>query len=155
MKGLNENKKTKLICELFCGSGTITLPLLKKHYQIHAFELDNESLKAVDIASRKEGLGNRVKVKARDLKNFPLTPDELRKYGAIIVDPPRSGAHLQFSNIARSNVPTIISISCNVNTFIRDSKILIGSNYKLKWVQPIDQFLFSAHVELVALFQLR
>ncbi len=155
IQGLNVNKKTKLICELFCGSGTLTLPLLKKHYQVDAFELDNESLKAVEIASRKEGLGNRVKVKARDLKNFPLTPDELRKYGAIIVDPPRSGAHLQFSNIARSNVPTIISISCNVNTFIRDSKILIGSNYKLQWVQPIDQFLFSAHVELVALFQLK
>tara|TARA_B100000900_G_scaffold147697_1_gene125255 strand:+ start:425 stop:1759 length:1335 start_codon:yes stop_codon:yes gene_type:complete len=155
MQGLNENKKTKLICELFCGSGTITLPLLKNNYQIHAFELDNESLKAVDITSRKEGLGNRVITKVRDLKKFPLTPDELTKYDAIIVDPPRSGANLQFSNIARSNVPIIISISCNVNTFARDSKILIESNYELKWVQPIDQFLFSAHVELVAIFQLK
>ena len=155
MKGLNENKKTKLICELFCGSGTITLPLLKKYYQIHAFELDNESLKALDIASRKEGFGNRVKIKSRDLKNFPLTSEELSKYDAIIVDPPRSGANLQFSNIARSNVPTIISVSCNVNTFVRDSKILIRSNYELKWVQPIDQFLFSSHVELVAIFQLK
>ena len=155
IQGLNEDKNTKLICELFCGSRTLTLPLLKNHYQVHAFELDNEALKAVDIASRKEGLGNRVKVKARDLKDFPLTSDELNKYSAIIVDPPRSGAHLQFTHIARSKVPVIISISCNVNTFIRDSKILIGSNYELKWVQPIDQFLFSAHMELVALFQLK
>ncbi len=68
MLGLNENKKTKLICELFCGSGTITLPLLKKTYQIHAFELDKESLKSVDIAARKESFGNRVKTKVRDLK---------------------------------------------------------------------------------------
>ena len=89
------------------------------------------------------------------MKNFPLTSSELAKYDVIIVDPPRSGAKIQFSNIAKSNVTTIISISCNVNTFIRDSKILIGSNYKLKWVQPVDQFLFSAHVELVALFQLK
>ena len=89
------------------------------------------------------------------MKNFPLTFNELAKYDAIIVDPPRSGANMQFSNIAKSNVKTIISISCNVNTFIRDSKILIGSNYELKWVQPVDQFLFSAHVELVALFQLK
>ena len=89
------------------------------------------------------------------MKTFPLTFNELAKYDAIIVDPPRSGANLQFSNIAKSNVTTIISISCNVNTFIRDSKILIGSNYELKWVQPVDQFLFSAHVELVALFQLK
>ena len=156
MQGLNENKqKTKLICELFCGSGTLTLPLLKKHYQIHAFELDHESLKALDVASRKEGFRNRVKIKARDLKNFPLTSDELSKYSAIIIDPPRSGAHLQFSNISRSSVPSIVSISCNVNTFVRDSKILIQNDYELKWVQPIDQFLFSAHVELVALFQLK
>ena len=155
MLGLNENKKTKLICELFCGSGTITLPLLKKTYQIHAFELDQESLKSLDIAARKESLGNRVKTKVRDLKNFPLTSDELSKYDAIIVDPPRSGAKLQFLNIARSKVSIIISISCNVNTFVRDAKILIESNYQLKWVQPIDQFLFSAHVELVAIFQLK
>ena len=155
MLGLNENKKTKLICELFCGSGTITLPLLKKLYQIHAFELDKESLKSLDIAARKESFGNRVKTKVRDLKNFPLTSDELSKYDAIIVDPPRSGAKLQFLNIARSNVSIIVSISCNVNTFVRDAKILIESNYELKWVQPIDQFLFSAHVELVAIFQLK
>ncbi len=155
IQGLNENKKTKLICELFCGSGTITLPLLKKRYQIHAFELDKESLKSLDIACRKEGFGNRVKTKERDLKNFPLTSEELSKYDAIIVDPPRSGAKLQFLNIAQSNVSTIISISCNVNTFVRDAKILIESNYELKWVQPIDQFLFSAHVELVAIFQLK
>lgn len=155
IQGLNENKKTKLICELFCGSGTITLPLLKKRYQIHAFELDKESLKSLDIACRKEGFGNRVKTKERDLKNFPLTSEELSKYDAIIVDPPRSGAKLQFLNIAQSNVSSIISISCNVNTFVRDAKILIESNYELKWVQPIDQFLFSAHVELVAIFQLK
>ena len=86
---------------------------------------------------------------------MPLTSDELRNYDALIIDPPRSGANLQFSNIARSNVPLIISISCNINTFVRDSKILIASNYELKWVQPIDQFLFSAHVELVAIFQLK
>ena len=107
------------------------------------------------IAARKESFGNRVITKLRDLKNFPLTPDELSKYDAIIVDPPRSGAKLQFLNIARSNVSTIISISCNVNTFARDAKILIESNYELKWVQPIDQFLFSAHVELVAIFRLK
>ena len=155
MLALNENKKTKMICELFCGSGTITLPLLKKNYQIHAFELDKESLKSLDIAARKESFGNKVKTKERDLKNFPLTSDELSKYDAIIVDPPRSGAKLQFLNIARSNISIIISISCNVKTFVRDAKILIENNYELKWVQPIDQFLFSAHVELVAIFKLK
>ena len=153
--GLNNKKNIRLICELFCGSGTITIPLLKKNYKIHAFELDKECVKALEIASRKEGVGNRVKTNVRDLKKLPLTSDELATYDVIIIDPPRSGANLQFANIARSNIQTIISISCNVNTFVRDSKILIESNYELKWVQPIDQFLFSAHVEIVALFQLK
>ena len=93
MQGLYENKKTKLVCELFCGSGTITLPLLKKKFQIHAFELDNESLKALDIASRKQGIGNRIITKVRDLKNFPLTSDELSIYDAIII-----GLHVQVQN---------------------------------------------------------
>ena len=84
-----------------------------------------------------------------------MRSDELSKYDAIIVNPPRSGAKFQFLNIAKSNVSIIVSISCNVNTFVRDAKILLESNYELKWVQPIDQFLFSAHVELVALFQLK
>ena len=122
---------------------------------MHAFELNVESIKAIDIASQKEGIGSKVITRVRDLKSFPLTTDELNKYDAIIVDPPRSGANLQFLNIARSNVPIIISISYNINTFARDSKILIENNYELKWVQPIDQFLFSAHIELVGLFQLR
>ena len=155
IQALNENKKTKLICELFCGCGTITLPLAKRNYQVHAYELDKESLKAVDVASRKQGVGNIVKTKVRDLKTFPLTSEELTKYDTIIIDPPRSGASLQFLNIARSSIPLVISISCNINTFLRDSKLLIENNYQLKLIQPIDQFLFSPHVELVAIFKLK
>ena len=62
---------------------------------------------------------------------------------------------MQFSNIATSKVPIVVSISCNIKTFIRDSKSLIENNYELKWVQPIDQFLFSSHVEIVGLFEQR
>ena len=79
---------------------------------------------------------------------------ELKKFNAIIIDPPRSGARSQFLNITLSKVPIVISISCNINTFVRDAKILIENNYQLKWVQPIDQFLFSPHVEIVSLFEL-
>ena len=97
---------------------------------------------------------NNVVTENRNLKTTPLNPEELTKYDAIIIDPPRSGARLQFSNIARSKVPIVVSISCNINTFIRDSKLLIENNYELKWVQPIDQFLFSSHVEIVGFFEM-
>ena len=155
INALENINKSKLICELFSGCGTITIPLLLKKYKIHAFEINHEALEAINIAAKKYGLSNNVVTKNRNLKTTPLNPEELTKYDAIIIDPPRSGAHLQFSNIAKSKVPIVVSISCNINTFIRDSKSLIENNYVLKWVQPIDQFLFSSHVELIGLFEIR
>ena len=155
INALGNINKSKLICELFSGCGTITIPLLLKKYKIHAFEINNETLEAINIAAKKHGLSNNVVTKKRNLKTTPLSPEELTKYDAIIIDPPRSGAHLQFSNIAMSKVPIVVSIPCNINTFIRDSKSLIDNNYELKWVQPIDQFLFSSHVEIVGLFEIK
>ena len=153
-KGLERINKKKLVCELFSGCGTITLPLLSKGFNINAYEIDTQSVNALNFASKKQGLGNKVNTKSRNLKNNPLTSEELNKFNAIIIDPPRSGAKSQFLNIAHSNVPIIISISCNINTFVRDAKILIKNNYELKWVQPIDQFLYTSHVEVVGLFEL-
>ena len=154
IKGLEKINKKKLVCELFSGCGTITLPLLSKGFTINAYEIDSQSADAVNFASKKQGYGNRVNSQSRNLKNNPLTSEELNKFNAIIIDPPRSGAKSQFFNIAHSNVPIIISISCNINTFVRDARILIENNYKLKWAQPIDQFLFTPHVEIVSLFEL-
>ena len=155
INALENINKSRLICELFSGCGTITIPLLLKNFKIHAFEINNETLEAINIAAKKHGLVNNVVTENRNLKTTPLNPEELTKYDAIIIDPPRSGARLQFSNIAKSKVPIVVSISCNINTFIRDSKSLIENNYELKWVQPIDQFLFSSHIEIVGLFQIR
>ncbi len=155
INALESINKRKLICELFSGCGTITIPLLLKKFKIHAFEINNETLEAINIAAKKHGLGNNVLTEKRNLKTTPLNSEELSKYDAVIIDPPRSGAHLQFSNIAISKVPIVVSISCNINTFIRDSKSLIENNYELKWVQPIDQFLFSSHIEVVGFFEIK
>jgi 23S rRNA (uracil1939-C5)-methyltransferase len=154
IKGLEKINKKKLVCELFSGCGTITIPLLSKGYTINAYEIDDKSINAINIASKRQGYGNKVISQSRNLKSNPLTSEELKKFNAIIIDPPRSGARSQFVNITLSKVPIVISISCNINTFVRDAKILIENNYQLKWVQPIDQFLFSPHVEIVSLFEL-
>ena len=153
-KGLEKINKKKLVCELFSGCGTITLPLISKGFRINCYEIDNQSVEAVNFACKKQGHGNKVNTQSRNLKNNPLTSEELNKFNAIIIDPPRSGARSQFFNIAHSKVPIVISISCNINTFVRDAKILIDNNYELKWLQAIDQFLFTSHVEVVGLFEL-
>ena len=152
INALKNYNKDVFICELFCGSGTITLPLLLQNFKIKAFEIEPSSLKSIDIATKGKSFKNNIKTQSRNLKLNPLSVKELEEYGAIILDPPRSGAQSQFLNIAEAKVKIVISISCNIDTFIRDAKILLDSGYDLQWVQPIDQFLYSAHVEVVGFF---
>ena len=152
INALKNYNKDIFICELFCGSGTITLPLLIQNFKIKAFEIEPSSLKSIEIATKGKSFKNNIKTQSRNLKSNPLSAKELKEYGAIILDPPRSGAQSQFLNIAEAKVKIVISISCDIDTFIRDAKILIDSGYDLEWVQPIDQFLYSAHVEVVGFF---
>ena len=151
---LEHCNRNDIICELFCGCGTITLPLLLKNFKINAFELNQEALNSIHLALKGKSFKNNFKMYSRNLKSNPLSTEELNQFGAVIIDPPRSGAFSQFFNIGKSKVPTVVNISCNIDTFIRDSKLLIENNYKLKWIQPIDQFLYSSHIEVVGLFKL-
>jgi 23S rRNA (uracil1939-C5)-methyltransferase len=155
LNGLEKLGNNINVCELYAGSGSITLPLLSKGFQVSAYEISNDAIIAINSAAKEQGFVNKVKAVTRNLKNNPLTFLELNKFDAIVIDPPRTGAQAQFINIAKSQVSTVISISCNINSFIKDAKILFENNYELKWVQPIDQFLFTQHIELVGLFQLR
>ena len=155
LNGLEKLGNNINVCELYAGAGSITLPLLSKGFQVSAYEISNDAIIAINSAAKEQGFVNKVKAVTRNLKNNPLTFLELNKFDAIVIDPPRTGAQPQFINIAKSQVSTVISISCNINSFIKDAKILFENNYELKWVQPIDQFLFTQHIELVGLFQLR
>ena len=67
-------------------------------------------------------------------------------------DPPRDGAQAQARELAKSNVPIVIAVSCNAATFARDARILIDGGYRLHSVTPVDQFRYTAHVEIVAKF---
>ena len=155
LNGLEKLGNNINVCELYSGSGSITLPLLSKGFQVSAYEISNDAIISINSAAKEQGFVNKVKAVTRNLKSNPLTFLELNKFDAIVIDPPRTGAQPQFINIAKSQVSTVISISCNINSFIKDAKILFENNYELKWVQPIDQFLFTQHIELVGLFQLK
>jgi 23S rRNA (uracil1939-C5)-methyltransferase len=76
----------------------------------------------------------------------------LRKTDAVVIDPPRAGAEAQVRELAQSDVPVIAFVSCNPVTFARDARILTDGPYQLDWVQVVDQFRWSSHVELVAKF---
>ena len=95
----------------------------------------------------------RIAVEGRDLARAPLGPDELARFDTVVFDPPRAGAAAQMEELARSNVPVIAAVSCNPATFARDARTLLNGGYRLESVTPLDQFLWSPHIELVGIFR--
>lgn len=141
----------KRVVDLFSGVGTFTLPLAQTA-EVHAVEGDKAMIAALDLAARGTQNLHQISTEARDIFRRPLEPDELNRFTGAVIDPPRPGAEAQIATLARSTIPVIAAVSCNPVTFARDAKILIGSGYQLDWVQVIDQFRWSTHVELVARF---
>ena len=90
-----------------------------------------------------------VRVERRDLFRRPLAAVELKNFDAVVFDPPRQGAEMQARELAASNVPLIVGVSCNAGTFARDVRELVRGGYRLTLVTPVDQFRYSPHVEIV------
>lgn len=139
------------IADLFAGIGTFAFALAAQA-RIDAVEGWAPAVNAVIQAARRAGIAGRITAEARDLQRQPLDPDELAVYDAVIFDPPRIGAKAQAASLARTRIPRIAAVSCNPASFARDARILIAGGYRLVAVQPIDQFVWSPHVELVASF---
>ncbi len=141
------------ITDLFAGIGTFALPLAERA-EVRAVEGEAAMMSALEKGARgAEGL-RQVTVETRDLFRRPLEPDEFKGVEAVVIDPPRAGAEAQFKALALAKIPVIAAVSCNPITFARDAKILKSAGYSLDWVQVVDQFRWSAHVELVARFSL-
>jgi 23S rRNA (uracil1939-C5)-methyltransferase len=137
------------VADLFAGAGTFALPLADLR-EVHAVEGDAAMLSALDAGWRQTPGLHRVTTEARDLFRRPLLPDELTAFGAVVIDPPRAGAEAQMREIAASRVAVVAAVSCNPVTFARDARLLLAAGFVLDWVQVVDQFHWSTHVELVA-----
>ncbi|MER9396014.1 MULTISPECIES: class I SAM-dependent RNA methyltransferase [unclassified Mesorhizobium] len=145
-------KRARKVADLFAGCGSFALRLAAKS-EVHAVEGDAAALSALDRGSRFATGLKRVTGERRDLFRRPLTFKELNAFDGVVFDPPRAGAEDQSKQIARSDVPFVAAVSCNAVTLARDLRILIDGGYILKSVTPIDQFLWSPHVEAVALLE--
>jgi 23S rRNA (uracil1939-C5)-methyltransferase len=141
-------KKAKRVADLFAGCGTLTFALARKS-AVHAVEMDKASVAALDKARRHATGLKAVSVEVRDLFRRPLMAAELNDYDGVVFDPPRAGAEEQCSHLARSKVKRVVAVSCNPATLARDLRILVDGGYRIKSVTPIDQFLWSPHVEVV------
>ncbi|MGH1576081.1 class I SAM-dependent RNA methyltransferase [Planktotalea sp.] len=137
--------------DLFAGCGTFTLPLAERSEML-GVEGDKAMTQALDAGWRKASGLKKVQAVARDLFRRPLMPDELKHFDFAVLDPPRAGAEAQIAEITQSALSEIAYVSCNPVTFARDAKTLIDTGFCLEWVQVVDQFRWSPHVELAAKF---
>ncbi|MBX9772874.1 MAG: methyltransferase [Xanthobacteraceae bacterium] len=141
--------KAGKVADLFAGVGPFALRLAERA-RVNAIDSDKEAIAALKRAAETTQGLKPVAVEARDLFRRPLVAAELKPFDAVVFDPPRQGAEAQARALASSAVPTVVAVSCNPATFARDARILADGGYRLTRVTPIDQFLYSPHVELVA-----
>lgn len=144
-------KGASRIADLYCGVGTFTFRLAEIA-PTHAADFGPGVVAALSSAlSSAPGLKG-VTVEARDLVRRPLLVHDLRHTDVAVFDPPRAGAVEQAAELANSKVARVIGVSCNPATFARDARVLIDAGFTLERVLPVDQFLWSPHIELVGVF---
>jgi 23S rRNA (uracil1939-C5)-methyltransferase len=140
------------VVDLFAGCGTFTFGLARRR-RVHAVDSDAAALEALKTAARKAQKLKPVTVETRDLFSQPLQPLELKSFDAAVVNPPRAGASAQAKAIAKSVLERVVYVSCNPESFARDARIMSQGGFRIAWARPVDQFLWSSHIELVALLE--
>lgn len=143
--------RSRRVLDLFGGVGTFALRLAERA-TVHAVDTEPASLAAMARAARGAPSLRPVTVETRDLFRRPIAASDLSGFDAVVFDPPRSGAQAQAEQIAASAVPTVVAVSCNPASFARDAAILLRGGYAIDRIVPVDQFIYSAHLELVAVF---
>jgi 23S rRNA (uracil1939-C5)-methyltransferase len=138
------------VVDLHAGLGTFTFALAAQA-AVHAVEGSGTAVAALASAAARAGLAQ-VSTDCRDLEERPLLNDELARFDAVVLDPPRVGAKAQCSALAGSAIRRVVAVSCNPASFARDARLLVDGGFRLTHLRPIDQFVWSPHVELVAYF---
>ena len=143
--------RCKQVADLFCGCGTLSFPLAERA-KVHAVELEAPMLQALAAAVKATSGLKPVTVEARNLFKRPLNESELNGFDGVCLDPPRAGALEQAKMLAKAKVGRIAYVSCDAETFARDARVLIDGGFVLRRVVPVDQFLWSSHIELAGAF---
>lgn len=144
--------KAKRIADLYCGIGTFTFPLARRA-EVLALDGDAKAIAALSHAAKHAQGLRKIEARVRDLGHEPLSRTELAAIDAVVLDPPRAGAAEQVVALARSKVPVVVAVSCNPATLARDARTLVDGGYRLERVTPVDQFVWTPHVEAVGVFR--
>ncbi|MDE2597720.1 MAG: class I SAM-dependent RNA methyltransferase [Sphingomonadales bacterium] len=136
--------------DLFAGLGTFAFALAGPETRVTAVEAARDSHLACKAAAGRAQVP--VEAVHRDLFRNPLMGEELDRFDAVVLDPPRAGAREQVERLADSAVERIVYISCNPSSWSRDAALLLQGGYRLQELRPVGQFRWSTHVELASLF---
>ena len=137
--------------DLFCGSGAFALALAKRGCTVFAADIDKAAIANLGAAARQAGLAA-LRAEARNLMRRPVPAGDLAGADFAVFDPPRAGARAQAGEIAAARVQVVAAVSCDPGSFMRDARILVDGGYRLTRLRPVDQFTWSAHLELAARF---
>ncbi len=146
------------LADLFAGCGAFALRLAARGHQVLAVDADKPAIAALTAAANAQQLASRLRAEARDLERRPLQAAELKKLDAVLLDPPRAGARDQAVALAdavrqKAAPPLVLMAACDPNSFARDARLLLEAGYRLERATPIDQFLWTPHLELTAIFR--
>ena len=148
LKGINGSTR---VVDLFSGCGTFSIAAAQ-HANVHAVENNEEMLTALKRSANQMTNLKNVTTELRDLFMRPLLPHELNEYDAAIIDPPRAGARTQMTEIINSDIKKLVMISCNPISFSRDVQNLVDAGFVMGTVTPVDQFIYSPHLEIISIF---
>jgi len=140
--------KAKRVFDLFSGLGTLSLAIARRA-RVTAVDSDVSLLEALQAAANGARGLKPIERMRRDLFRDPLSPQELAAADTVVLDPPRAGAAAQCASLARSKVRRVVMASCDPATLARDLRVLVDGGYRLESATPIDQFLFTHHLEAV------
>ncbi|PIR37825.1 MAG: hypothetical protein COV35_07810 [Alphaproteobacteria bacterium CG11_big_fil_rev_8_21_14_0_20_39_49] len=149
---LDSLKSCKSVADIYSGCGTYSFPLLQYVERVAAYEGAEDMVLAMHNAAIDAGLGSRLNAVKQDLYKTPVNAQILNRMDAVVINPPRNGALPQVKQVLKSDIQKIVMVSCNPDTFKRDAKYLIDGGYKIISAVAIDQFYWTRHLELVAVF---
>ncbi len=135
------------VFDLFCGRGTLSLPLVAAGHDVHGAEGDLRSIQALQAAAPCP-----ENFTCRDLYHSPYEAADFKDFDAIVLNPPRTGAPAQIPTLAAAKIPLIVYVSCNPETFAQDAHHLLKEGYTLRTLWGVDQFHWAHHVEVVGVF---
>ncbi len=143
---------TERVADLFCGAGAFAFRLAARG-EVLALDASAPAIAALQGGRAGAPGLKAIAAEARDLFRRPLLAAEMKRLGGVLFDPPRAGALDQVREIAASKVGAVVGVSCNPQTFARDAAVLIAAGFSLERVTPVDQFLWSPHIELLGVFR--